>query len=314
MWYQNGNTSRKLQAHCCLFLSVEDKPKFSDSPHCEIKDVPSNPIQKEQLELFAKKVVLLLHTCNDTEFWAVAEKLKPPTGDNKQTLADINHPVHFPAVWCAVGMFAYYRTAIVKTGQANECIAPLCKALTQSFFPNTQVIIGVGIAYAKDEELKYGDVIISKHIENCVQFKMQDGRIIKRGSRAPIRTPLNEVFCTPEVKSWEFYCTDSRKSSAQIGSIVSAPWLMRDVHLKEALFEDSTQAKGGEMEGWALLEVQKVFDPVSVIIIKGVADYGDNKKDDKWHITAAKAAVDFTHWRLQKTGGIAFKGWKISLS
>ena len=271
--------------------------------------MPTDAAKKDQLVSFARKVVVILHTCNDNEYWAAIEKLEPPTGDNNQGLADC--PMYHPDVSYPLGLFAGYKTAVVKTGQANECIEPLKKALTE-YFPNAKVVIGVGIAYAKDKTLKYADVIISKHIEDCVQVKIQDGKIISRGSRAAVDSTVAEVFCSRELISWgvvePFYCTDddSRISSAESGCIISAPWLMRDQKKKEELFTLVPDAKGGEMEGWALLEVKKT-KPVAVIIIKGVADYGDAEKGDNWQPTAAKAAVAFTHYHLKDTGGQRWK-------
>ena len=261
-----------------------------------------------QLVSFAKKAVLLLHTCNDTEFWAAVEKLEPPIGDDNQPL--VNCPVYYPGGWCALGMFACYKTAVMKTKQGHQCIVKLTTELPKHF-PATKVIIGVGIGYARDRnELQYADVMISNEIADYSQFKDQDGEITTRGPRPDVHNSVADVFCIPEVQSWEFPCTatNSRKSSAQSGCIVSAPCLMRNEERKKQLFKYQPKAKGGEMEGWALLMVQQMVESVAaVIIIKGVADYGDNEKNDKWQLTAAKAAVDFTHYSLVKAGVNAFK-------
>ena len=72
-------------------------------------------------------------------------------------------------------------------------------------------------------------------------------------------------------------------------------------------------AIGGEMEGWVLLELKRTLKgqhnkDIAVIVIKGVADYGDLSKGDKWQWTAAKAAMDCIHYCLEKSGGIEFSG------
>ena len=63
-----------------------------------------------------------------------------------------------------------YRAAVVRTGQGNDCRDELMKAFTE-WFPNAQVIIGAGIAYANNRKRKFADVLISDQIENFVQYK-----------------------------------------------------------------------------------------------------------------------------------------------
>ncbi len=267
------------------------------------ESVPSNrdAALTKKLAEFAKKVVLILHTCNNNEYLAVIKSLEPPT--------DASSCICYPKSSCVLGKFAGYRTAVVTTGQANECRHPLSEAVES--FPNAQAIIGVGIAYANSKDLKYGDVMISKHIEDCVQVKFHDGKIINRGQRPRVRASVEEIFCR-NVESWglhkPFHCSRDRISSARSGCIVSAPWLVRDEGLKKTLFKHVPDALGGEMEGWALLEVQVTHTRVAVITIKGVADYGDKTKEDKWQFTAALAAVAYTHYQLERTGGSAFSG------
>ena len=109
---------------------------------------------------------------------------------------------------------------------------------------------------------------------------------------------------------------NERTSVAHIGCIVSAPTLVRDEVLRDQLMKHTPNAIGGEMEGWVLLELKKTLKglhnkDIEVIVIKGVADYGDLSKGDKWQWTAAKAAMDCIHYCLNKSGGTEFSGKEI---
>ena len=78
-------------------------------------------------------------------------------------------------------------------------------------------------------------------------------------------------------------------------------------------------AIGGEMEGWVLLELKRTLKgqhnkDIAVIVIKGVADYGDLSKGDKWQWTAAKAAMDCIYYCLDKSGGTEFSGEEIVIT
>ena len=268
----------------------------------------------QAVQLFAKQVVIILHTCNKNEYWAALERLKPPTTSDQNKIQD--RPITYPQVGSVIGWFAGYRAAVVRTGQGNKCRDELMKALTESF-PNGQVIIAAGIAYANDRKHKFADVLISDQIENFVQYKIAEGEMTNRGPREEVDSNVQRIFVNP-ARDWTdmqcFTCADNdRTSVAHIGCIVSAPTLVQDEVLRDQLMRYTPNAIGGEMEGWVLLELKRTLKSrhnkhIEVIVIKGVADYGDLRKGDEWQWTAAKAAIDCIHYCLEKSGGIEFSG------
>ena len=201
----------------------------------------------------------------------------------------------------------------MRTGQGNKCCDELMKALTESF-PNGKAIIGAGIAYANNRKCKFADVVISNPVENFVQYKEEGEEITNHGPREDIDANVQAIIGAGNpARFWTdmqwFPCADNdRPSKAHIGCIVSAPTPVRDEVLRAQLMKHS-----GEMEGRVLFELKKTLrgqqnHDIEVIIIKGVADYGDLSKGDKWQWTAAKAAMDCIHYCLEKTGGIEFSG------
>ena len=307
-----------------IFL-VEDtsKPKFA-ADECESVTKKVNPAilhvhqtdetTMKAVGLFARQVVLILHTCNDNEYWAALERLEPPTAEDGSNIRD--RAVKYPGTPSVIGWFAGYRAAVVRTEQGNKCRIELTKALTESF-ANAQVIIGAGIAYANSQKRKFADVLISDQIENFVQYRKEGDKITNRGPRVEIDPNVQKVFKKP-AGDWTsirpFRCADNdRPSKAHTGCIVSAPTLVRDEVLKEQLMKHTPDCIGGEMEGWVLLEMKRELffqykKNVEVIVIKSVADYGDRKKGDDWQWTAAKAAMDCIHYCLETTGGSEFSG------
>ena len=266
----------------------------------------------EAVRLFARQVVVILHTCNANEYWAALERLKPPTKGDGGKIQD--RPIIYPQVGSVIGWFAGYRAAVVRTGQGNKCCDDLMKALTESF-PNGKVIIGAGIAYANNRKRKFADVLISDQIENFVQYKKEGDEITNRGPREEIDPNVQRVFKKP-AGDWTsirpFHCADNdRPSKAHTGCIVSAPTLIRDEVLRDQLMKHTPNAIGGEMEGWVLLELKRTLrgqHDIEVIVIKGVTDYGDLSKGDKWQWTAAKAAMDCIHYCFEKSGSNEFSG------
>ena len=306
-----------------FFTEVTSNPKFATSERGSVMnqfDPATLHIQQTDettmraVELFAKQVVLILHTCNVNEYWAALERLKPPTAEDGSNIRD--RSITYPQVGSVIGWFAGYRAAVVRTGQGNKCHDELRTALTKSF-PNSKAVIGAGIAYANDKKRKFADVLISDQIENFVQYMIVDGKITNRGPCEQIDPNVQRVFENP-ARDWtdmkSFTCTDDNQTSvAYIGCIVSAPTLVRDEVLRDQLMKHTPDCIGGEMEGWVLLELKRTLKSqhnkdIEVIVIKGVADYGDCTKGDRWQWTAAKAAVDCIHFCLNKSGGIEFSG------
>ena len=204
----------------------------------------------QAVQLFAKEVVIILHTCNENEYWAALERLQPPTAEDQSNIQD--RPVIYPQVGSVIGWFAGYRTAVVRTGQGNKCHDELMIALTRSF-PNGRVIIAAGIAYANDRKRKFADVLISDQIENFVQYKKTGSEITNCGPREEVDPNVQRIFEHP-AKDWKsmqcFTCADDKRTSvAHIGCIVSAPTLVQDEVLRNQLMKNTPNAIGGEMEG-----------------------------------------------------------------
>ena len=302
-----------------LFTEDHSEPKFQltasqrkqmDPVTLHIQQVDDTTVQAVQW--FAKQIVMILHTCNEKGYWAALERLQPPTTSDQSNIRD--RPIIYPQVDSVIGWFAGYRAAVVRTGQGNKCRDGLMKALTKSF-PNSRVIIAAGIAYANNRKRKFADVLVSDQIENFVQYKREGDEIACHGPREEIDQTVWRIF-EDSARDWtsmeHFICADDNRTSvAHIGCIVSAPTLIKDEVLRDQLMKHTPNAIGGEMEGWVLLELKRTLKDqqnIEVIVIKGVADYGDLSKGDKWEWTAAKAAMDCIHYCLNKSGGTEFSG------
>ena len=259
---------------------------------------------KNAVQLFAKQVVLILHTCNQSEYWAALERLKPPTREDDGEIKD--RPIQYSQDGSVMGWFAGYRAAVVRTEQGNKGRDVLTKALTKSF-PNGQVIIGTGIAYANDQKFNLADVLISE------QYTVSGGAITNHDSHQQIDPNVMKVFKDP-ANDWSakkcFTCgNDNRTSVAHIGHIVSVSSLEI---LRERL-SLAPNSIGGEIEGWVLFELKKVLKvqnekDIEIIIIHGVSEYHNLTMGDKWQWTAAKAAIDCIHYCLTESGGTKFNG------
>jgi len=301
-----------LMVAILLFTEDHSEPKFLSTEWIRltkkispiILDIQqADETTKNAVQLFAKQVVLILHTCNQSGYWAALERLKPPTMEDNNEIRD--HPIQYPQDGSVMGWFAGYRAAVVRTEQGNKS-DDLTKALTKSF-PNGQVIIGTGIAYANDHKCKLADVLISE------QYTVSGGAVTNHDLQQQIDPSVVRVFKDP-ANDWStkksFTCTnDNRTSVAHIGHVVSASSV--EMLREQLLF--APNSIGGETEGWVHFELKKTLNvenekDIQIIIIHGVSEYHDLAMGDKWQWTAAKAAIDCTHYCLEKSGGTYFNG------
>ena len=146
--------------HGYNFFFAEDtsKPSFADSERRTVMNqfdpvtlhvLQTDETTKRAVQLFARQVVFILHTCNVNGYWAALERLEPPTNEDESEIR--GRPIIYPQVGSVIGWFAGYRTAVVRTGQGNRCRDELTTTLTKSF-PNSKAVIGAGIAYANEKK------------------------------------------------------------------------------------------------------------------------------------------------------------------
>jgi nucleoside phosphorylase len=297
-------------------------PKYDESEAKKDVDPVPHGSKFEELQSYAEDVKLILHTVNDREIGAVLSKMQPPDIDG------FEKPISFDAIpfKIVLGKFGGYRVAQVNTEMGADCEEDLKEALER--LPNTRAVIAVGVAYGSDrKKYKYGDILVSKHMHRVQNIKLQPDEIISRPnilSNVPVADYLSGIF-TKGTLTWneKFQCnkeTDSdpkpRYAKVHCGSIISAHILVADEKSRDALLRNIPGgAIGGEMEGGVLLKIQNKHNTdrarrhdLGVIIIKGVGDFGDDRKQDgkKWQYTASLAATSYVEHKLNMTGGRLF--------
>lgn len=279
-------------------------PKYANYDDVIIHKRPWKPSDQRLWRQFAEEVLVIVHVVNDNELWAALDHMKPPEGQTHCVIYEHGS---------ILGTFGGYKAALVQTKMGHGCYNEIERALQD--FPNAQAVVAVGVAYASTKKCEYADVLVSTHIEDLVNVKFtKDDQIFTRGEKIEINQELVDTFCKRK-DIWAiqtcFQRTESgsgKRPNIHPGIILSAPWLIDNVDIKDKLLDKAPEAVGGEMEGSVLLRLQKKLfgqpEPrrIGVIVIKGVADYADGSKGKKWQYTAAKAAVGFACFQLERNG------------
>ena len=225
---------------------------------------------------------------NEKEAMAATRFIEAPNGSSGKAIYYRGH---------IIGMFADKKIALVQTRPGGYCQEDMEKALRS--FPNAQYIIGVGVCYAYDHQKhRLGDVLISQVISDFRNFKFSGDQVIDRGETKQISEDLSSIFCK-RINHWEEFQVTSntgRCSKPHFGIFTCMNALFDSLEEKEKFRAAVPEVIRGEMEGCELLKVMNsLHNKVKgIIIIKGIADYGDGTKSKEWQFIAAMAAFDFT--------------------
>ena len=252
------------------------------------KYVGKNDKEWKEVEEYSKEVKILIQSCNKNEYRASLELLEPI--DNVKTVIKFSAADEFPIV---LGNIANRKCALVQTRQGLQC--PKDISISLDCLPKVEVIIGIGIAFAiSRDEFKYGDVLIGRSITDYENAKIEDDKITPRLEVRQVHRKLDNIFCLINPDEWKFH--DSR---AIAGSIASKAELINDSSYIAKLAKNNHI--GGEMEACFLQRICNDHEKINCIVIKGVSDFADGHKDDRWQITAAKAAANYFTFCLKNS-------------
>lgn len=265
-----------------------------------------NPINVPPgLEKVIKKYILevdvLLHTVKIEELVAVYKYLDPPVSSLQQS---VEYIIGDGSLSLCLGKFGSYKAAVVQTKKGSLCTDQIEQALAT--LTNVQVVIAVGFAYGWKKKCTFGDVLVSEYIFDVESTRIED-EPNPEGGRAPNDMKrVQQVFASGKMShSLESITTDGRKPNIVVGTIVSGPNLVNNKKAVQKFLERDSRSVGGEMEGSTDARiVQKLRNQgriIDVIIIKGVADFGDGTKGKAWQFSASMAAACYAKDRLSKT-------------
>mgnify|MGYP003564906791 CR=1 FL=1 len=166
---------------------------------------------------------------------------------------------------------------------------------------NPKKLILVGIAAGLGKEVKLGDIVVSDQIVDYELGKITPTGTAPRWSVYRSDPRLKEKLANYKNTDWTKHIASKRPVGNQsvipavhTGVVLSGNKVIADEKTAGALGSIWTRATAIEMEasGIASALYLKEQSP-SFIMIKGICDHADSKKDDKWQLYAAEAAGAF---------------------
>lgn len=145
--------------------------------------------------------------------------------------------------------------------------------------------IAVGICFGSDiTKQSFGDVVVSERIALYEPAAIRGGKYQPRGDKIPTDSVLIGVARACRAVMRDF--------GIHVGPILSGDKLVDDPAFRDTLLEFEEKAAGGEMEAAGLaISCHAVGTPLT--IVKGIADFAENK-NDKIQRNAAENAASLT--------------------
>ena len=184
-------------------------------------------------------------------------------------------------------------------GQLNA--AALVRDVIELYSPKKLIL--VGISGGLDRKIPLGDVVVSSQIVDYEIAKIgPNGPEIRWSVYQPDAALLNKVNAFNDDR-WTQYIGTPRPGAH--GSIL--PHMHMGLYLSgNKIIADETtagkikafwqRAAAIEMEAAGIAAMlRQINDPPGFIVIKGICDYADSKKNDKWQSYAADAAASFAY-------------------
>ena len=160
-----------------------------------------------------------------------------------------------------------------------------------------QYVILVGIACGGNKEKQsIGDVLVSHNVidydcrKEDYNLETEVETTIWRGARVPSGDVIYRLF-----NGHSFDWQSQNKARVRMGDIICSSVLLNNPHKKSTVFATfHDEPVGYEMEGASAFRACRYAKITEWLIVKGVCDFGDGKKNeekDSYQKKAAKNAV-----------------------
>ena len=267
-------------------------------------------LQGDENHEIKSRIQILLVTANEIEYYAVIASLKPL--DGYFCLVKYHHVMSNITGKNALyifGKFGYFDAAVHKMPQQGPAAAQDVVTVAANCFGHSlNAIFAVGVACGVEKKAEMLDVLVSEKISvyTAARISTKDDdddddddseyKIVNRGeSNMQVSSFLQTYFDQPPkwpTKSSKIASNLAKKPTLRKGNILSGNYLIDNKKFKKRLLKEfAYNAIGIEMEGAGLFHGH-ADSKYKIMIVKGVCDFGDGKKNKRYQPTAAMLAVD----------------------
>ena len=244
-------------------------------------------VQYEKERKLIEKTDILIVSVNEAEREGILKYLLP-VPSKRAIIEFIHNKINY-----RIGRVGCHLIAHVESGmgsvEQNASLATVLNAI-DTVKPKLVIMVGVAFGISKKKQ-KIGDVLVSKRVINYEVSRINSGNqsISPRGSTPNSGKLLYNVFSS--IIDWSHYLNKTQRAEILTGDVLSGEKLIDNLEFCEKLKSLFPKAVGGEMEGTGLSSACMNKDISEWIIIKGICDWADGKKNKKAQPIAADSAM-----------------------
>ena len=270
-------------------MTVEP-PEWTDNPKKYKKeDVPFTDDLTKDI-----KFLLMPATPAEEEQFLLYLEPKDESSDKYIKTSVDNIPLY-------IGKYGKIPVIIAKTAPDKDKQGPINATFIATEILNKiksiKYVVAVGVCFGiHQDKQRLGDVVISSIICDLVS-KREGTTVAQRSSQDRVDDEILNIFRPP----YDFEMPHNNNKPLT-GPIISQSDLIDNPTVKASLVNSRPDAIGGEMEGAAIMTVTKNKPPATCIVIKGIGDWADGKKEGskEWKKYAARAAAYYVKAALNE--------------
>ncbi|WP_162908172.1 tetratricopeptide repeat protein [Allorhizocola rhizosphaerae] len=186
-------------------------------------------------------------------------------------------------------------------GMGNVGASATARALIEVWRPTFLVLVGIAAGirgYAKD--LRSGDVLVADQVVGFELAKVTEGGLHRRYQSFPPPFDLLAAARSVAASEWPSTIATPRPGGpggpgvpgVYVGAVLSGEKVFADLASVQELSRVWPTAVGVEMEGLGVA-IAAHRGGCGFLLVKGVSDFADARKDDRWRRYAAEAAARF---------------------
>ena len=258
----------------------------------------------DDTKLLQENTQILLVTANKHEYNAVLSLLEPVKSSQVLKYKHCCNigPLRKTATYI-FGKFGAFNVAVHRmVSQGPAAAQDVITVAAHCFGHNLNAIIAVGVACGVEKRSDYLDVLVSEKVTfyQYARYGTSDKDKLIITNRDIANLPTSSFFLDifnqppqwPTNEKGETVAKLTKKPVLRLGTILSGNKLVDNQQFKEELLENfSSGAIGIEMEGAGLYHNYNDHN-YEILVVKGVCDFGDGKKDKKYQPTAALLAAE----------------------
>lgn len=246
------------------------------------KDMTTKDIKQSEVKTILKKLKILIITAAEPEKKALLNAMKP-LKDQKDIMKVVGKKAAYHVGM--LGLYPVVHAHCKNQGSVGTGGSMLTVKEALNEMKDIKICLMVGIAYGADENKQsYGDVLVSSAVQTTESVK------ISTGSRGKIKLEnRNKLLVPGEIIRNQFMNYDYGERDYNIfrGIFLCGEKLVDNIQYKKDLLKilrnvanGNDDIIGGEMEGVGLAYSMASIDNLNWMIVKGISDFGDGKKED----------------------------------